>query len=70
MGRKLHISKEVDLDALLTNPCPGVKKSLKVKYVTRGFQGAMRVREKNDCLSALLELGYPPIPPADEDIYA
>jgi len=64
-GRSLIIPKEIDLDELLQNPCPGVKKTLRVEYVTRGFQGTIRVREKNDYLSAALELGYPPLPPDD-----
>lgn len=65
-GRSLVVPKEVNLDELLQNPCPGVKKRLYIEYVTRGFQGCIRVREKDDFLIAALELGYPPIPPSDE----
>jgi len=64
-GRRLYIGTDVNLDDLLSNPCPGVKKTLRINYVTRGFQGAIRVREKDDHLSATLELGYPPIPPPE-----
>ncbi len=47
------------------DPCPGVPKYLRVEYVALGFKGSMRVREKEDCLIAALELGYPPLAAPD-----
>jgi len=66
VGRTFTIDPEINLDELFSNPCPGAKKNLVVEYVTRGFQGSIRVRERNNCLGACLELGYPPIPPREE----
>lgn len=47
------------------DPSPGIRKQLKVEYVTRGFTGAVRVREINDALVSNVELGYPPVPLED-----
>jgi hypothetical protein len=66
IGRTFQIDPKINLDELFSNPCPGAKKTLTVEYVTRGFQGSIRVRERNDFLGAVLELGYPPIPPREE----
>jgi hypothetical protein len=55
----------VDLNAAFGDPCPGVSKILRISYVTRGFTGALRVREKEDLLVAAVELGYTLTPPAD-----
>ena len=48
------------------DPCPGVRKSLRVQYITRGFNGNLRIRERGGHLVAALELGYAPLPPRDE----
>jgi hypothetical protein len=37
-----------------------VRKVLKIFYSTRGFQGAVRVREKGGCLVAAVEIGFEP----------
>ena len=50
----------VNLDGMFGDPCIGVRKVLKIRYVTRGFTGAVRVREHNDCAVAAVELGFPP----------
>lgn len=53
----LHISKKDDLLALFGHdPCPGLRKQLRVDYTTRGFVGNMRVREKNNLLVAGIRL--------------
>ena len=68
-GRILSIGKEEDLHRLFSkDPCPGIRKQLRVQYITRGFTGNIRVREKNDTLIAGIDLGYPPLPPADEEL--
>ena len=59
-GRFLLIDKDLDLDKAFTNPCRGLKKQLKIEYTTRGFSGSLRIREKDDTLTATIELGYPP----------
>ncbi len=56
----------MNLDKIFTNPCRGLKKQLKISYLTRGFSGAIRIREKDDLLVAAVELGYPPIPKVDD----
>lgn len=60
-GRFLNIDRNIDLDKLFTNPCRGLQKKLKIDYVSRGFSGCIRIREKNDALVATIELGYPPV---------
>ena len=65
-GRMLHIGTEVNLTkAFSKDPCPGMRKQLRVEYVTRGFIGQVRVREKDDVFITNVELGYPPVPMAD-----
>lgn len=65
-GRKLHIGTDVDLTkAFSKDPCPGMRKKLRIAYVTRGFIGAVRVRERNDLFATTIELGYPAV--AGED---
>ena len=54
------ILTSVNLDGMFGDPCIGVRKVLKINYVTRGFTGAVRVREQNDCAVASVELGFPP----------
>ena len=49
-----------DLSKAFGDPCLGVRKVLKIFYCTRGFQGAMRVREKDGCLVAAVEIGFEP----------
>lgn len=64
-GRLLEIGTEVDLAKTFGDPCPGVRKVLKIFYCTRGFQGAVRVREKKGCLVAAVEIGFAPDIAAD-----
>ena len=65
-GRKLHIGTDVDLTkAFSKDPCPGMRKQLRIAYVTRGFVGAVRVRERNDLFVTTIELGYPAVPGED-----
>ena len=47
------------------DPCPGTRKQLTVEYITRGFNGNLRIRERDGFLVAALELGYAPLPPRD-----
>jgi hypothetical protein len=65
-GRFLLIDKDLDLDKTFTNPCRGLKKQLKIEYTTRGFSGSLRIREKDDTLTATVELGYPPTVAEDD----
>ena len=68
--RTLVLEREVNLNKLFRrDPSPGKRKQLHVAYLTRGFTGNLRVREKDDCLVASVELGYPPVPPPDDDDY-
>lgn len=65
-GRKLHLGTELDLTrAFSKDPCPGMRKQLRIAYVTRGFIGAVRVRERNDLFVTTIELGYPAVPGED-----
>ncbi|MEC8392495.1 MAG: hypothetical protein VXZ58_06420, partial [Actinomycetota bacterium] len=65
-GRKLHIGTEIDLtEKFSKDPCPGMRKQLRIAYVTRGFVGAVRVRERNDLFVTTVELGYPAVPGED-----
>lgn len=69
-GRRLIVGSDVNLNRMFRmDPSPGKRKQLKIEYLTRGFTGSIRVREKNDCLVAGIELGYPPMPPPDDDNY-
>jgi len=66
VDRKLRIPTDMPLDKIFVkDPCPGIRKQLKVEYVTRGFIGAVRVREVNDGWISNVELGYPPVPLED-----
>lgn len=65
-GRFLRIERNVNLDALFSDPCPGRRKQLKIEYSARGFMGNIRVHEKNDFLAAKLEIGFPPQAERDE----
>jgi hypothetical protein len=56
----------MDLTALFGDPCFGVNKVLKIYYQTRGFTGAVRVREREGTLVAAVELGFPPEVPPDD----
>ena len=68
MGRSLIIEPTEDLNKLfLKDPSPGKRKQLRIEYVTRGFTGNLRIRELDDRLTAAVELGYPPLPPPDDD---
>ena len=68
VGRSLTIEREVNLNKLFHwDPSPGKRKHLKIHYLTKGFTGNVRVREKEDCLVAGIELGYPPVAPPDDD---
>ena len=61
----------LNMDKLFTNPGRGLRKQLKIDYMTRGFSGSIRIREKNDLLVATVELGYPPLAPVvDEELEA
>jgi len=65
-GKILHIGPEVDLVKVFSkDPCPGMRKQLRVCYVTRGFVGTVRVPEKNDLFITNIDLGYPPVAEAD-----
>ncbi len=65
-GKILHIGTDVDLtSAFSKDPCPGMRKQLRVCYVTRGFVGNVRVAEKDDLFITNIELGYPPVAEAD-----
>jgi hypothetical protein len=65
-GKMLHIGTEVDLNEEFSkDPCPGMRKQLRICYVTRGYLGAVRVREQNDLFITNIELGYPPVAEAD-----
>ena len=67
-GRELIIEREVNLNKLFHfDPSPGKRKHLNIQYLTKGFTGNIRVREKNDLLVAGVELGYPPRAPPDDD---
>jgi len=67
-GRSLSIGREVNLNKLFRwDPAPGKRKQLNIKYLTKGFMGNLRVREKDDVLVAGIELGYPPVPPPDDE---
>jgi hypothetical protein len=67
-GRVLDITREVNLNEVFhKDPSPGRRKQLKIEYIMRGFRGNLRVREKNDCVVANVELGYPPLPPPDDE---
>jgi len=69
-GRTLLIERDLDLNAFFRwDPSPGKRKQLQIHYVTKGFTGNLRVREKNDGLVAAIELGYPPLPPPDDKDY-
>ncbi len=57
----------VNLNKIFTNPACGLKGSLWVEYFTRGFSGSIRVKVVNDTLVATIELGYPPLPPVEEE---
>jgi hypothetical protein len=68
VGNTLTIEREVNLNELFKmDPAPGRPKEIQIDYITRGFQGNVRVRERNDLLIAGIELGYPPLPPPDDD---
>lgn len=67
-GRMLKIERSVDLcQALRCDPCPGIRKQLKIDYTTRGFSGNLRVKVNlaTDCLAATISVGYPPCAPRD-----
>jgi hypothetical protein len=67
-GRELIIERDVNLNKLFHwDPSPGKRKHLNIQYLTKGFTGNVRVREKSDCLVATIELGYPPRAPPDDD---
>lgn len=69
-GRQLIIDTSVNLNELFyVDPSPGKRKQLRVEYMTRGFTGNLRVREKDDLLATAIELGYPPVAPPDDDDY-
>jgi hypothetical protein len=68
VGNTLKIERELNLKELFKmDPAPGRQKEIQIDYITRGFQGNIRVREKKDLLIAGIELGYPPLPPPDDD---
>jgi hypothetical protein len=56
----------MDLIKTFGDPCFGVNKVLRIFYSTRGFTGALRVREKGGVLSAAVEIGFPPEIPRDD----
>jgi hypothetical protein len=67
-GPTLIIERELNLNKYFkVDPSPGRQKELAISYLTRGFTGNLRVREKQDLLFAGVELGYPPIPPPDDE---
>ncbi len=67
-GNTLIIEEDVNLNKVFKiDPSPGRQKKLQIKYITRGFTGNLRVREKNDLFVAGIELDYPPIPPPDDE---
>lgn len=69
VGRSLTIERDVNLSKTFKkDPSVGKRKLLKINYITRGFSGNLRVREKDDCLVASVQLGYPPVPPPDDDL--
>ncbi|KAJ1379607.1 hypothetical protein B484DRAFT_460406 [Ochromonadaceae sp. CCMP2298] len=68
VGKSLCIETGVDLNRLFQfDPSPGKRKQLHIAYMTKGFTGNLRVREKQDLLVAGIELGYPPVNPPDDD---
>lgn len=56
----------MNLTEIFGDPCFGVNKILRIYYQTRGFTGAIRVREKDGTLIAGVELGFPPEVPDDD----
>jgi hypothetical protein len=68
VGKSLCIETGCDLNRLFQfDPSPGKRKQLRIAYMTKGFTGNLRVREKQDLLVAGIELGYPPVNPPDDD---
>jgi hypothetical protein len=68
VGRSLVIERDINLNKYFhIDPSPGKRKHLRINYLTKGFTGNVRVREKGDCLVAGIELGYPPVAPPDDD---
>eukprot|EP00981_Chlorochromonas_danica_P000589 scaffold135_cov161-Ochromonas_danica.AAC.1 len=67
-GEALTIPKGTNLTKLFRNdPSPGRKKQLRISYISRGYRGNLRIREKDDYLVAGLELGYPPQATVNDD---
>jgi hypothetical protein len=62
----LKIPRTLDLNSLFTNPCPGSLKQLRIKYISRGMNGSIRVREKDGFLNGNVQLGYVPTVSADD----
>jgi len=66
-GQVLCIEQSENLNHwLVRDPCPGIHKQLRIEYITRGFYGNVRVREKDDLLVAGVQLGYLPESPQDD----
>lgn len=68
VGRVLTVGTDVDLSVLFRrDPSPGKRKQLRISYITKGYIGNIRVREKRDFLIAGIMIGYPVVPPPDDD---
>ena len=60
-GFRLDITPDDDLERLFRDPCPGIRKQLKIGYMVRGFSGTLRLDEHPmNHLRASLRIGYPP----------
>ena len=43
--RAIHLPPGVHLEKLFRDPCPGIRKQLKIGYMVRGFSGTLRLDE-------------------------
>ena len=59
-GKKLTLSRNVDLTAEFGDPCQGIRKALTINYQVLGMAGRIQLNEKNNILLTCLTLGYPP----------
>lgn len=59
-GNTLKVPRSFDLVKAFGEPCPGVRKMLKVNYDIRGMAGRLNFAEKNGKVAGRIQLGYPP----------